>query len=138
MKRPIDSLETPRRIFLHPRSLLTVTCLLACLFIISFPVDAATIFVPPCGGLQDAINRAKFGDIIILQANGTYTTVNESFVLPYKGVGTGTDADYITIQTSNMGGISADGQRIDPQLHSVNMARLVTGSGYSVLTVSPG
>ncbi|MEP6741360.1 MAG: hypothetical protein ABJB61_02595, partial [bacterium] len=62
---------------------------------------AATIVVPAGGDFQAALNAAQFGDTIVVQAGATYAT-SVSFSLPNKGAGTGTDADYITVQTSNL------------------------------------
>lgn len=75
------------------------------------------------GDLQAALASAKFGDTIVLQAGATYTG---SFILPYKGAGSGTDADYITIRTSDMAGISKDGDRIRPALHARGMPKIVS------------
>ncbi|HEY0725116.1 MAG TPA: Ig-like domain-containing protein, partial [Pyrinomonadaceae bacterium] len=101
-------------------------------------VNASTIVVPAGGDLQAAIDAAHFGDTIILQANATYNPRGDSFVLPNKGLGTGTDADYITIQTSGLANIAAAGQRIAPQTHASSMARLVGATGYPVLVTSVG
>jgi len=78
------------------------------------------------GDLQAALNAAKYGDTIILQAGGTY---GGAFVLPYKGEGTGTDADYITIRTSAIDRIAADGDRIKPQVHSSAMPKILATTG---------
>ena len=50
--------------------------------------------------LQGAINRAKKGDTIVLQAGATFTG---PIILPDKGPGFSTDADYITIHTIDIG-----------------------------------
>src|SRR5215510_10364010 len=71
------------------------------------------INVPAGADFQAALNKAEFGDTIVLQAGATYQT-KSGFTLPYKGPGTGTDADYITIQTSNIAGIAAANERLDP------------------------
>lgn len=75
------------------------------------------------GDLQAALKAAKFGDTIILQAGATYSG---PFVLPYKGTGSGTDADYITIRTSDLAGISREGERIKPGQHARAMPRIVS------------
>ncbi len=82
---------------------------------------AATLAVPAGGDLQAAINAAQFGDTVVLQAGATY---KGSFSLPPKSGGTNTDADYITIRTSNLSGLPADGQRVTPA-HASAMAKLV-------------
>ncbi|HEV7744039.1 MAG TPA: hypothetical protein VGO56_03485 [Pyrinomonadaceae bacterium] len=75
------------------------------------PVGAATIVVPGGGDFQAAINAANCGDEIILQAGATFAG---NFTLRYKGPCTGTDADYITIRTSSLSGITPAGTRITP------------------------
>ncbi|MBA3716416.1 MAG: hypothetical protein H0W76_28845, partial [Pyrinomonadaceae bacterium] len=55
-----------------------------------------TISVKAGGDFQKALNAARPGDTIVLQAGASYTG---SFRLPYKP-GTNTDADWITIRTS--------------------------------------
>ena len=61
------------------------------------PATAATISVGPGGDLQGAINSARFGDTIVVEKGTTWPGIS----LPNKGTApTGTDADYITIQTS--------------------------------------
>ena len=79
--------------------------------------------------LQEAIKNARFGDTIMLQANATFTG---PIVLLDKGAGTGTDADFITIRTANLSGISGEGNRIKPD---GNMARIVApGSSTAIST----
>jgi hypothetical protein len=100
-------------------------------------VHAATIVVPAGGDLQAAISAATFGDTIVLQAGATYTRAT-GFVLPNKGTGTGTDADYITIQTSNLAGIAAPNSRINPTAHVAAMPRLISTGGYAVVSTVTG
>jgi hypothetical protein len=83
------------------------------------------------GDLQAALKAAKFGDTIVLQAGAIYSG---SFLLPYKGAGTGTDADYITIRTSDLGGISKEGDRIKPALHARAMPKVVSTNQYAIGT----
>ena len=67
--------------------------------------EAGTVIVVPAGGnLQSAINLAQCGDTIILEAGATYTG---NFNLTAKLPCTGTDADYITITTSDPSGTPA-------------------------------
>ena len=54
--------------------------------------NAATVFVPPGGDLQAAINLAQAGDVITLAAGASYVG---NFVLPNKG----DLLDYITIRS---------------------------------------
>ena len=72
--------------------------------------------------LQAALKSARFGDTIILQAGATF---NGPIILPFKGAGSGTDADYITIRTSEMSGIANDAERIKPALHARAMPKIV-------------
>jgi hypothetical protein len=78
--------------------------------------------------LQQAINNARFGDTIVLQAGATFTG---PIVLLDKGAGTGTDADFITIRTANLSGISGEGERIKPDS---NMARIVAPSSSAAIS----
>lgn len=72
--------------------------------------------------LQAALKSARFGDTIVLQAGATFTG---PIILPFKVGGSGTDADYITIRTSDLGAIAQDGERIKPALHARAMAKIV-------------
>ncbi|HEY8187916.1 MAG TPA: hypothetical protein VIF64_17730 [Pyrinomonadaceae bacterium] len=72
--------------------------------------------------LQAALRSARFGDTIVLQAGATFTG---PIILPFKGPGSGSDADYITIRTSEMSGIANDGERIKPFLHARAMPKIV-------------
>lgn len=72
--------------------------------------------------LQAALRSSRFGDTIVLQAGATFTG---PIILPFKGVGSGTDADYITIRTSDMSAIANDGERIKPALHARAMPKIV-------------
>jgi hypothetical protein len=87
------------------------------------------INVPANGDLQAALKSAKFGDTIVLQAGATYTG---PFVLPYKGKGTGTDADYITIRTSDLAGIPGEGERIKPAQHRRALPRIVAANEHAL------
>ena len=84
--------------------------------------------------LQAAINSAKFGDTIVLQAGATYPG---PITLPFKGAGAGTDADYITIRTSDLGGIAPDGERVKPALHARAMPKIVAPGGKAAIATEP-
>lgn len=84
--------------------------------------------------LQAAIDRAKFGDTILLQAGATFI---EQVMLPYKGPGTNTDADYITIRTSNLSGIPAEGERLRPSQHASALPKILAPRGQSALATNP-
>lgn len=57
--------------------------------------------------LQDAIDAAERGDILVLDAGTTFVG---NFDLPYKGAGT----EYITIQSSALASLPAEGNRVSP------------------------
>src|SRR5947207_15881481 len=79
-------------------------------------VRGATIVVPSTGDLQAAIDAAQFGDTIILEAGATYQTGAAPYYSPFylgpKSGGTGTDADFITIRSSNSTSLPG---RVSPQ-----------------------
>lgn len=75
------------------------------LITISSAQAQATVVVPSGGNLQSAITTAKCGDRILLEPGATYTG---NFNLGPKPACTGTDADYITITTSDPTGIAAN------------------------------
>ncbi len=70
--------------------------------------------------MQSAIDVAHYGDTIVLEAGATYVG---PFTLPYKGAGTGTDADYITICSSALAELP-EGERVGPA-DAPRMARLL-------------
>lgn len=79
-------------------------------------------------GLQTALNSARCGDTITLQAGGTYETPkSQSFVLPYKPQCSSTDNSFITIISSNLRDLPPEGTRVSPKDASA-MPRLVTSS----------
>jgi hypothetical protein len=92
------------------------------------PVSGSSEIVLQAGDdLQEAINNARFGDTIALQGGATFTG---PIMLLDKGAGTGTDADFITIRTANLSGISGEGERIKPD---GNMARIVAPGSSSAI-----
>lgn len=80
--------------------------------------------------LQAAINSAKYGDTIVLQAGRKYETA-EPLVFPNKGEGTGSDEDYITLRTSDLIGIG-EGARITPN-QAKSMPKLITKNANPVI-----
>src|SRR5262245_52626526 len=92
---------------------------------------ARSLVVKPGEDLQAAIDAARFGDTIILQAGGTYLTGGAPNYLPFylraKQGGTGTDADFITIRSSNVSSLSTG--RVSPQ-DKANMAKIVARGPY--------
>lgn len=84
--------------------------------------------------LQAALRSAKFGDTIVLQAGATFTG---PVTLPFKGPSPGTDADYITIRTSDLGGIPQDAERIKPAAHARAMPKIVAPSEKAAIATEP-
>jgi peptidoglycan hydrolase-like protein with peptidoglycan-binding domain len=81
--------------------------------------NTCTINVASGGDLQAAIDAAKLGDTICLQAGATFTG---HFVLPKKTTGSG----WVTIRTANLGSnFVAPGTRVSPSDAS-KMAKLVS------------
>jgi len=74
--------------------------------------------------LQATIDKARYGDVIVLEAGAVF---RGPIVLPYKEGGS--PDQYITITTSNLKGIPAEGQRVDPQIHSQAMPKIVAPNG---------
>ena len=81
--------------------------------------------------LQAALETARFGDTIILEAGATF---KGPIVLPYKA-GTG---DYITIRTSDLSGISNEGERIQPSQHARAMPKIIAPPDKAALTTKSG
>jgi hypothetical protein len=91
---------------------------------------AESLTVPPGGNLQDAINRARPGDTILLERGAEYVG---NFVLPRGG-----SADTpITIRTTGDNGFPAAGERITPA-SAGQLAKLRSPSSSSVIQTAPG
>lgn len=88
----------------------------------ALPAEAATLNVPSTQypTIQSAIDAARLGDTIVVEAGRTYT---ENLVLKYKSAGTG----WITIQSSKLNQLPAPGNRVSPS-DAVNMPRLTSTS----------
>ena len=84
--------------------------------------------------LQAAIDDAKFGDTITVEAGATFTG---PLVLPYKGPGTNADSDYITIRSSNLSGLPGEGVRVQPAKHAAAMPKILAPKGGSALVTDP-
>jgi len=82
---------------------------------------AKTVTVKPGGNLQKAVDDARYGDVIILQAGASYPG---QLMLPYKESSPGSE-DYITITTSAADGISAENVRLNPELQAVSMPKIL-------------
>jgi hypothetical protein len=81
-----------------------------------------TIKVAPGGDFQKALNTARPGDTIILEAGASYTG---PFTLPFKPGGTNTDSDYITIQSSALSQLPTSSERVSPS-HASLMPKLLS------------
>jgi hypothetical protein len=90
---------------------------------------AATVTVPANGDLQAAIDNARPGDVIELQAGATYTG---HFTLTAKNPSTA----FITIRTGGPDAVP-EGSRIGPANASA-LAKLRSPDGGTVLATSPG
>ena len=91
-------IQSPRRQTFYPCFRFILISIVA-LLILGGKKDAiyaATVNLSAGGNLQAAINNAKPGDTIILEAGATFSG---PIILPYKA-GSGTDSDFITIQSS--------------------------------------
>jgi hypothetical protein len=81
--------------------------------------SSTTIQVKAGGDLQAALDEARYGDVIVLEAGATY---KGPITLPFKE---GASDQYITITTSNPGGIAKENERINPQIHAQAMPKIV-------------
>jgi len=94
-------------------------------------VNGATITVKSGGEFQTALDKAKPGDTIVLEAGATY---KGSFTLPNK-----TGAEFITIRSSaNDSQLPAQNQRIDPAKHASVLPKLVSSSTDPVIKTAAG
>lgn len=89
------------------------------------------ITVKAGGDLQAAVRSAKYGDTIELEAGASFAG---PIILPYKGAGSGTDADYITIRTANLKNIAGDGSRLKPGLHAHALPKILAPSEQAAVT----
>jgi len=85
--------------------------------------------------LQTAMRNAKPGDTIILQAGVTFVG---PVILSNKTGGGASDGDYITLRTSNMSGISPQGERVEPGRHAQAMPKIVASDGQAAITTEAG
>jgi len=83
--------------------------------------NSSIIQVKAGGDLQAAIKEARYGDVIVLEAGATY---RGPIILPFKE-STSDSEQYITITTSNLNGIAAENQRVNPQVHAQAMPKIV-------------
>ena len=108
---------------------LSSACVLAATFA-GPEAHAATITVNAGGSLQTAINNARPGDTILLQAGATFIG---NFTLPAKS-----GTDYITIRSSAADStLPAANVRIDPRYASL-LPKIKSPNTGSALTTAPG
>jgi hypothetical protein len=93
------------------------------------PGDPTIVRVPAGADLQQAIERARPGETLVLDAGATYIG---NFVLPLKAGGT-----FITIRTADREGLPAPGSRVLPE-HSPFLARLKSPNTQPVVATQPG
>ncbi len=92
-------------------------------------VSGATIYVKSGGDLQAALNRAKSGDTIVLQAGASFVG---SFVLPNKS-----GNEFITIQSSELAKLPKDGVRVSPS-DAASMPKILSpGGGVPAIKTAP-
>ncbi|CAN5463608.1 hypothetical protein BH10ACI1_BH10ACI1_16410 [soil metagenome] len=84
-----------------------------------------TIFVKAGGDFQAALNRAKAGDTIILQAGAKFVG---AFTLPNKA-----GSEFITIQSSELAKLPKDGVRVSPNDAALMPKILSLGKGESAI-----
>lgn len=92
-------------------------------------ISGNTITVKAGGDFQSALNRAKSGDTIILQAGAKYVG---AFKLPEK-----TGDEFITIQSSELAKLPADETRVSPKDAALMPKILSSGGGESAVYTSP-
>jgi hypothetical protein len=89
----------------------------------------ATVSVSDGSSLQDAIDRAKPGDVIELPPGSSFSG---NFVLPAKS-----GTRHITIRTAGSDGFPRAGERITPA-RSTRLARIQSPNGNPALRTAPG
>jgi hypothetical protein len=91
-----------------------------------------TLRVPVGASLQRAIDTARLGDVIVLQAGATYRSGSE-IMLRNKTTGTG----WIVIRTSTPDSLLPQGTRVLPK-HASRLARIVITKGIPVVRTLAG
>lgn len=90
---------------------------------------ADVIVVPPGGDLQEALERARPGDAILLAPGATYSG---NFVLPVKP-----GHQFITIRTAHRGSLPVAGARVGPA-HAPYLAKINSPNRQPALSTAPG
>lgn len=98
---------------------------------VSYPgISGRTIEVASDGDFQAALDQAAPGDEIVLQAGSPYVG---NFRLPKKS-----GDNWIVIRTSNMNGISKEGQRVNPEEHSASMPKIISPNTMPAVSTESG
>ena len=111
------------------KTLQAVGLCLACTLTLAPAASAATLTVNAGGDLQAAIDAAKPGDTIVLQAGATFTG---PFKLRAKG-----GTSFITIQSAPNAGLPAAGVRITPAAAPL-LAKIKSSTGGSAMRTESG
>jgi hypothetical protein len=92
---------------------------------------ASPVMVPTGGDLQAALNNARPGDTILLEAGATFVG---NFILPAKNTD---DTRVITVRTAGDDGLPGEGERITPAAAD-HLAKLRSPNGQPALQTAPG
>ncbi len=95
--------------------------------------NGKTIAVHAGDDLQKAINKAKRGDEVVIDAGAIFTG---SFVLP--AVSGSSSNGWITVRTSALSSLPPSGTRIDPARHAALMPKLVANTVAEALRTQHG
>ncbi|MCY7375336.1 MAG: right-handed parallel beta-helix repeat-containing protein [Pyrinomonadaceae bacterium] len=93
-------------------------------------VSGNRIFVKAGGNFQAALDRAKAGDTIVLEAGAKFVG---AFVLPNK-----TGGEFITIQSSEIAKLPKDGERVGLKDAASMPKILSSGKGKPAIETAPG
>ncbi len=133
---------TPSRVRdLHLSKILLTGLVFSLLLLVDIDTKAATIVVPNGGDLQSALNIAQCGDTIVLEEGAVFTVagLEQPFQLKDKGACTGTDADWITLQGSNVATLPATLRTLSAQQAQVlNLPKLVSNTSTPALEAVAG
>jgi hypothetical protein len=112
------------------KNVMRVAALCAGAFVVAAFGDTAIVTVPAGGNLQEAIDRARPGDVLVLEPGATYIG---NFVLPAKQ-----GEPYITVRTAGAGdGLPRPGQRVLP-LHAARLAKIQSPNSDPALRTAAG
>lgn len=95
------------------------------------PVGGKTWRPRDSSDFKSALNSAKPGDVIILDAKTTY---EGNFVLPVKE---NPDHKWIYLISSNLARLPAPGTRVSPDTDAVNMPKIVTATVAPAIRIPP-